>query len=89
MRTLPLLIVGMLLGAATAAPAAAGEPTLATITVTAKRPHASLAMVDRVPPQAAVEIAAPLPTDMPEMQIDSHLKPIGATPAPAALQVAL
>ena len=70
-----MLIVGMLLGAATIAAAATEEPGLETITVTAKR-HSGLT-VERLPPQSAVEITAPLPTDMPEAEFDQHMAPIG------------
>jgi hypothetical protein len=81
MKTLPTLIVAMFLGATAAAAAAAEQATLETITITAKRPHSSLTTVDRVPPQATLEIVAPLPTDMPEAEIDYHMTLVGASPA--------
>jgi hypothetical protein len=76
MRTLQTLLVGLLIAAATTAAAAAEEPTLATITVTAKPPHASVPTAERVPPKSTVEIVAPLPTDMPEAELDYHPAPI-------------
>jgi hypothetical protein len=89
MKTLSMLVVGVLLGAAVNATAVAAEgQDVATITVTAKRPHASVA-TDAVPPKAAVVIAMPLPTDMPEMEIESHLTPIDVASAPAVARIAL
>ena len=63
--------VGILIAAATTA--AAEEPALATITITAKPPHASVPTAERVPPKSTVEIVAPLPTDMPEAELDYHV----------------
>jgi hypothetical protein len=82
MKTLRMLTVGMLLAAtAAAASAADGDSTVPTITVTAKR-HANAAAAELVPPQADVDITVLLPTDMPEAEIDYHLSPIDAPPAP-------
>ena len=39
--------------------------------------------VTELPPRAAVQISVVLPTDMPEAEIDYHLLPVGAPPAPA------
>ena len=87
MNTLRMLTVGMLFPAATAAAAtAAEEQIIDTITVTAKR-HVPAA--ERVPPRADFEITMVLPTDMPEAEIDYHLSPIGAPPAPAVAQATL
>ena len=87
MKTLPMLMVAMLLGAS--AVAVAGEdPAVATITVTAKRAH-STAPAERTPPKTSVEIAAPLPTDMPEMEIDSHMTPIDVASEPVVAQASL
>lgn len=89
MKTVSMLVVGMLLGvAANAAQTAGDESVVATITVTAKRPHSSAA-AETAPPRAAVEIAAPLPTDMPEMEIDSHMTLIDVAAVPAVARVAL
>lgn len=90
LKTLPMLVVAMLLGAAANAPAAAAEGAgIATITVTAKRAHAVAATAEMAPPKAAVEIVTPMPTDMPEMEIDSHLTPIEVVSAQAAARVSL
>ena len=81
MRTLQTLLVGILVAAAaTTAAAAADEPSVATITITAKRPHASVPIAERVPPPSTVEIVAPLPTDMPEAELDYHVAPIVVSP---------
>jgi hypothetical protein len=73
----------MLFAAATAAGAtAADEQIIETITVTAKR-HTTVLADERVPPQSDVAITVIMPTDMPEAEIDFHLSPIGASPAPA------
>ena len=80
MQTLQLLTVGMVFAATALATSAAEEPSIPTITVTAKR-HVTGA--ERVPPRADLEITMVLPTDMPEAEIDYHLSPIGAPPAPA------
>ena len=86
LKTLPMVVVAMLLGAATNAPAAAAEgASVTTITVTAKRPHASAATAETAPPKAAIEIVTPMPTDMPEMMIDSHLAPIDVASARVTL----
>lgn len=90
LKTLPMLAVAMLLGAALNAPAAAAEgPGITTITVTAKRPQASEVPAEAAPPKAAVEIAGPLPIDMPEMVIDSHMTPIDVASVHAAARVTL
>jgi hypothetical protein len=82
MKTLSVLIAAMSLGAGTSA-ASAGEsaPLIETITVTAKRPHPGV-VAERVPPEAVIEIAQPLPTDMPEMEVDSHIAPLAGFTAP-------
>jgi hypothetical protein len=82
MNTLRVLTAGMLFAAATVAASAADELIIDTITVTAKR-HPSGPTADRVAPQADVAITVIMPTDMPEAEIDFHLSPIGAPPAPA------
>lgn len=90
MKTLPMLVVAMLLGAAANVSAAENEgSSVATITVTAKRPHSSSAPAESVPPKAAVEIVTPMPTDMPEMEIDRHLTPIDVAAAATVARVAL
>jgi hypothetical protein len=80
MNTLQTVLIGILVAAATTAAAATEEPSFATFTITAKRPHASVTTTERVPPQSTVEIVAPLPTDMPEAEIDYSLAPIGVSP---------
>lgn len=81
MKTLRMLIVGMVF-AATAAWASAGEESsVPTFTVTAKR-HATALAVEHVPPSSTIEIAVFLPADMPEASIDYRLSPLGAPPAP-------
>ena len=82
MNTLRMLTVGMFFAAATTAGATAAEEQLIdTITVTAKR-HTTGPTVAHVPPQSDVAITVIMPTDMPEAEIDFHLSPVGAPPAP-------
>jgi hypothetical protein len=76
MRTLQTVLVGILIAAATTAAAATEEPTVATITITAKPPHASVPTAERVAPKSTVEIVVPLPTDMPEAELDYHVAPL-------------
>ena len=78
MKTMHMFTVAMLFAAAATAGTAAEDQSIPTITVTAKRPHAPA--VERVPPRTPVEITVPMPTDMPEAEIDYHLAPIGALP---------
>jgi hypothetical protein len=80
MKTLRTLSLGMLLAVAASPALAADEPTVPTITVTAKRHEPT---VERVAPQAPVEATVVLPTDMPEDDIDFHLQPIVARHEPA------
>ena len=82
MKTLQILTAGVLMAVAAAAAIAAEEPGVPTVTVTAKR-HATLPATEGLPPRAAIQISVVLPTDMPEAEIDYHLLPIGAPPAPA------
>ena len=82
MKTLQMLTVALLFGATAIAASAAEDPSVPTITITAKR-HATVPASELVPPRANVEIKVVLPTDMPEAEIDYHLSPIGAPPAPA------
>ena len=81
MKTLRTLLVGILLAAGTAAVAAANEPSVTTITVTARRPPAGVTTDTRVPPASTVEIVTPMPTDMPEVDIDFHMPTIAVAPA--------
>ena len=81
MKTLRMLAVGMVFAAAAATGAIAAEETIETITVTAKR-HTTVWTTERVAPQADVAITVILPTDMPEAEIDYHVSPVGAPPAP-------
>jgi hypothetical protein len=82
MNTLRIVTVWMLFAAATTAGAnSTDEQTIDTITVTGKR-HATVP-AERVAPQSDVAITVIMPTDMPEAEIDFHLSPIGASPAPA------
>jgi hypothetical protein len=81
MKTL-VLTIGMLFGAAAIAATAAEEPSVPTITVTAKR-HSTQPATERVAPREDVHVMFVMPTDMPEAEIDYHLMPIGAPPAPA------
>ena len=80
MNKLRLLTAGMLFAATAALATAAEEQSVLTITVTAKR-HAPTAPA--LPPRAEVQIPVVMPTDMPEAEIDYHLSPVGAPPAPA------
>jgi hypothetical protein len=82
MNTLRMLTAGMLLAATAAVAIAAEEQNVPTVTVTAKR-HATVPASEAVPPRADVRISLVLPTDMPEAEIDYHLSPVGAPPAPA------
>jgi hypothetical protein len=82
MKTLRMLTAGVLLAVAAATAIAAEEPTVPTITVTAKR-HVAPPATEGLPPREAVQIPQVLPTDMPEAEIDYHLLPVGAPPAPA------
>ncbi len=89
MKTLPMLTVAMLLGASSAAAVAGEDPAVATITVTAKRAPLPAAPAERTAPKASVLIATPLPSDMPEMEIDGHMTPIHFASAPAISHDAL
>ena len=80
MKTLQMLTVGIVFGAAAIAATAAEESSVTTITVTAKR-HATGPVTEHVAPEN-VQITFVMPTDMPEAEIDSHLTLIGAPPAP-------
>ena len=80
MNTLRMLIAGMLLAATAALATPAEEQSVPTVTVTAKR-HAPAPA--GLPPRADVQISVFLPPDMPEAEIDYHLSPVGAPPAPA------
>ena len=81
MKTLQMLTVGIVFGAAAIAATAAEESSVTTITVTAKR-HATGPATEHVAPRENVQITFVMPTDMPEAEIDSHLTLIGAPPAP-------
>ena len=80
MNTLRILTAGMLLAAAAATAMAAEEPSIETVTVTAKR-HVTPAAAEA--PREAVQVSVVLPTDMPEAEIDFHLTPVTPPPAPA------
>ena len=82
MKTLHMLIAGMLVAATAAMAIAAEEHSVPTVTVTAKR-HATVPASRGLPPRADLQISVVLPTDMPEAEIDYHLSPVGAPPAPA------
>ena len=82
MNTLRMLTAGLLLAATAAIAIAAEEQNVPTVTVTAKR-HATVPASEAQPPRADVQISVVLPTDMPEAEIDYHLSPVGAPPAPA------
>lgn len=83
MNTLRMMTAGMLVALAAAAAMAAEDPNVPTVTVTAKR-HATAPVDHAQPPREAVQIVAViLPTDMPEAEIDYHLSPVVAPPAPA------
>jgi hypothetical protein len=82
MNTLRMMTAGMLVALAAAAAMAAEEPSVPTVTVTAKR-HVTVLAEEGLPPRAAVQISVVLPTDMPEAEIDYHLSPVVAPPAPA------
>ena len=85
MKALRTFTVGALLVAAAVATAVA-EERIETITVTAKPVRTSLPAVQKVLP-APVEHVAPMPTDMPEAEIDYHLPLIGEAAAAAAQRV--
>lgn len=76
MKSLRTLTVGALLAAAAVATTVA-EERIETITVTAK-PLRSSVLVEKVPPAPVERVAVPMPTDMPEADIDYHMPLIGA-----------
>ena len=80
MNALRILTAGMLLAAAAATAVAAEEPSIDTVTVTAKR-HVTVPAAEA--PREAVQISVVMPTDMPEAEIDFHLTPVTPPPAPA------
>ena len=82
MNTLRMLTAGMVLAATAAMAIAAEEQNVPTVTVIAKR-HATVPVSHGLPPRADLQISVVLPTDMPETEIDYHLSPVGAPPAPA------
>jgi hypothetical protein len=82
MNVLRNLTVGALLAAAAVATATA-EERIEIITVTAN-PRTSLPVVEKVAPVPTANVVAPMPTDMPEAEIDYHMQLIGESPAPAA-----
>jgi len=86
MSTLRMLTIGTLLAAAAVASAAADE-RIETITVTARPVRATLPVVEKLAPTATVEVTAPMPTDMPEAEIDYHMSLIGEAAAPIADRV--
>lgn len=81
------LFVGTLLVAA-AVGSAAAEPaeTIETIVVTAKPVRVSLPAIPKVLPASTVEVAAPMPTDMPEAEIDYHMLRIAVSPEESAAE---
>jgi hypothetical protein len=83
MNKLRLLTAGMLLAASAALATAAEEQSVPTVTVTAKRHGPTAPAFEGLPPRADVQISVVMPTDMPEVEIDYHLSPVGAPPAPA------
>lgn len=88
MHALRNVMVGSLLLAAATAVATAGEAPIETIVVTAKwlaRPESS-PTVEKVLPVSAVEIAVPMPTDMPEAEIDYHMLRISLSPESSAAE---
>ena len=85
MNTLRMLTAGMLLAAAAAA-MAAEEPSVDTVTVTAKR-YVTVPAAEA--PREAVLVSVMLPTDMPEAEIDFHLTPVTPPPAPAVERATL
>ena len=78
MRTLRNLIVGTLLAAAAVATVAAEEARIETFIVTAKPAGSSLPAVEKVSPPTAVDFASPMPTDMPEAEVDYHMQRLSA-----------
>jgi hypothetical protein len=80
MNKVRLLTAGMLLAATAALATAAEEQSVPTVIVTAKR-HAPAPA--GLPPRSDVQISVVMPTDMPEAEIEYHLSPVGAPPAPA------
>ena len=88
MNTLRILTAGMLLAAAAATAIAAEEPSIDTVTVTAKR-HVTTVPAAAEAPREAVQISIVMPTDMPEAEIDFHLTPVTPPPAPAVARATL
>ena len=84
MKALRTLTACALLAAAAVATAVA-EERIETITVTAKPIRASVPTVEKVPPAPVERVAVPMPTDMPEADIDYHMPLIG-TAALASLE---
>jgi hypothetical protein len=82
MKTLRVVMVGMVFAATAAWASADEESSVPTFTITAKRQATALA-IEHVPPSSAIEIAALVSLDMPEAEIDYRLSPLGAPPAPA------
>jgi hypothetical protein len=81
------MLIAISVAVGTTAVAAADEPGVTTITITAKRPPTHATTAERVPPASTVEILTPMPTDMPEAEIDYHMPLIGVAPASAAARV--
>jgi hypothetical protein len=76
-----------LLVAAVLATASADEARIETVVVTAKPIRASVstfAVGKMSPPASIIEIVAPMPTDMPEAEVDYHLPLIGVAPVASA-----
>lgn len=87
MKTLRIVTVGMVFAATAAWAGADEDSSVPTFTITAKRPATALS-VEHVPPSSAIEIAALVPLDMPEAEIDYRLSPLGAPPPAPAVELA-
>jgi hypothetical protein len=83
MRTLRNLTVGTLLAAAAVA-TAAEEGRIETIIVTGNPARSYVSEIEKVAPTTIVEAASPMPTDMPEAEIDLHMLQISIAPASSA-----
>jgi hypothetical protein len=80
-----LLAIGALLICATVATAA--EAPIETIVVIAKPKQLTLSAIDRQVLSVPVELASPMPTDMPEAEVDFHMSQIDLDVAPSGQRV--
>ena len=81
MRSLRTVIVGALGVAAVVATAMADEARIDTIVVTAKPVRPFVTEIEKVLPPNTVELSSPMPTDMPEAEVDYHMLLISVSPS--------